>query len=205
MKKYLLPVFFLFITSVSEGAYEEKKIKTKIEKVNVYLNGALLTHTGTVSLNPGNTVLIVHKVSSKIEKESIRATFSNGVKVLAVDYDIDRITSGVQDSLRIARINDSITLIRKDIRRMQTSLSSLEAERKAILDNSSIANGNQNLPVAELQKLADFYRARITDINRQVFTIQETIAESNEKIDNYTAAVTKLRSVLKTEYFHQIK
>jgi uncharacterized protein (TIGR02231 family) len=207
MKKYsvLLLTFFLFYNA--NAAYEEKKIKTKIDKVNVYLNGALISHTGTVSLDAGNTVVIIHNISSKIEKESIRATFTNGVKVLAVDYDIDRITSGVQDSLRIKKVNDSITLIQKDIRRLNSVMAALESERKVISDNSHLlsSSSTSNMTVAELQKLADFYRLRITDINKQVFQIQETISEFYQKINSYNSEITKMRSVVKTEYFHQIK
>lgn len=204
MKKIVLLLLSFSVFSVAYST-DEKKVKTTIDDVIVYLNGALVHHKGTVSLPAGNSVIIVHNVSPLVYKKSIRAQLGNGVKVLATDYNIDKITSGMQDSLRLKKIADTTSIVNKENRRLRVLISSLESERKVILDNSSIGSTANNLPVAEVQKLADFYRVRLTDINLQLFKHNETLNDNQVLLQNYDAETKRIRSVVKTETFHQIK
>ena len=204
MKKIILLTIGL-IAFITVNAADEKKVKTTIDEVIVYLNGALIHHQGTVAIPAGNSVIIVHNISPKVYQKSIRAQLGNGVKVLATEYGIDRMTSGVQDSLRLKKIADTVTVVQKEIRRILMMTSSLEAERKVILDNSHIGATTSNLPVAEVQKLADFYRSRITDINTQVFRYNETVNDYQQLLAQYDLENKRIRSVVKTETFHQIK
>ena len=157
MKKIILNIVTLFIASASVAGNNEKEVKSEITDVSVFLNGAMVTRSGTVTLPAGNTMLIFKGVSSKISKQTIKADISNNVKVLAVEYVTKTFTTGKQDSLRIKILKDTVGGISKEIRKIDYQVAVYEAEKKTIEQNNILVKGNgpNNMQVAELQKLSD--------------------------------------------------
>lgn len=184
---------------------DEKIVKTRIDKVTVYLNGAELNHNGSINLSEGTNILLVKGLSQKVARESIRAQFSNGVKVLALNFEQDKVTKGRQDSVRLARINDTLMVVDKEKRRLSSVIAALEAEKATITANSNLIQGQNNVTVAELTKLSDLYRNRMSEIIRQIYLSNESIMDLNRLIGKYNDETSRLRNVVKVEYFYQIR
>ncbi len=183
---------------------KENVLTSKIEKVTIYLNGAQVFHTGQASLKQGTNILYLKNISSKVSSSSIHAEFSNNVKILATEYGIDKITSGTRDSARIDFILDTLEIVKKEQRRIVSLIEALASEKSAILSNSNLS-GTQNIPVAEIQKLSEFYRIRVGEIHKQIFTLKETEIDLARLMDRYHQKIERLKSVVKTEYYHQMK
>lgn len=198
-------LFFAGLSFTLHAQGDEKIVKTRIEKVTVYLNGAELNHTGSVTLSEGTNILLVKGLSPKVARQSIRAQFSNGVKVLALNFELDKVTKGRQDSVRLARINDTIVVVDKEKRRLSSVIAALEAEKATLTANANLVQGQNNVTVAELGKLSELYRTRVAEIFRQIYLSNESISDLNKLIGKYNEESTRLRSVVKVEYFHQIR
>lgn len=201
----LLLVLLLILPYFAFSQEEGKALKTKIEKVTVYLNGAEIAHQGSVSLSEGTSVLLVKGLSPKVVKESIRAQFSNGVKVLAVGFEQDRITKGKQDSVRLTRISDTIRIMDREKRRINAMQSALESEKQTIISNSNLVHGQNNVSVAELQRLSELYKTRMSEIFRLIHLNQENLMDIERVIVRYNDETQKLKSVVKVEYDPQIR
>ncbi|MBX7094537.1 MAG: DUF4139 domain-containing protein [Flavobacteriales bacterium] len=205
MKNYFLSSVLLLFVFNALGANEEKVLKSKIEKVTVYINGAEIQQSASVSLAEGSNVLVVKNVSSKVSKESIRAQFGNGVKVLSLHFEQDKITKGKQDSVRLVRISDTLMLVDKEKRRLNASIAALEAEKATITANSNLLSGQNNVTVAELSKLSELYRTRMNEVYKQIWMSNESLADLNRLIGKYNEEIQKIRNVVKVEYFYQIR
>jgi uncharacterized protein (TIGR02231 family) len=163
-----------------------------------------MTHSGSINLTEGTNVVLVKGVSSKVSRESIRAQFSNGVKVLSLGFETDRVTTGTRDSMRMSRISDTITAMEKEKRRLTMVIASLEAEKNTIQSNSNLTQGQNNVTVAELTKISELYRVRVAEIYKQVFLANESLNDINRLITRYNEESARLRNVVKVELFYQI-
>jgi len=205
MRILLTPLFlFTAIFSVAAAGDDEKTLKSRIENVTVFLNGAMLNHTASTNVNMGTTIVVFEHVSTKIDKESIRATGTNGVKVVSTQYESVKVTSGKQDSLRLKKITDTLPVISREIRRLNTLQKSYEAEINIYAPNSNLTT-DKGVPMADLIKLSDIYRTRLSEAYRQLYVISEQIGDLNNLIAKYNDETVKIRAGVKITYVQCIK
>jgi uncharacterized protein (TIGR02231 family) len=209
--KYLSGLLFLhlFIATFSLNATNnEKEIKSEITEVSVFLNGAMVTRSANTTIPAGYTMLLFKGVSSKISKQTIKADISQQVKVLSVEYLSKSITKGKQDSLKIKSLRDSINNILKEIRKIEYQREVYEAEKQAIEQNNILIKGSTNamMQVAELQKLSDLYRIRYTEIGKQLYLLNESKINLENKKKHTEQSIDTLKSVTKisTSYVIQV-
>ncbi|MFZ5554291.1 MAG: DUF4139 domain-containing protein [Bacteroidota bacterium] len=205
MKKLMtLTTVFLSFSLLAGAADDEKILKSKLSDVTVFLNGAMLHHTASTTVNIGTTIVVFENVSTKIDKESIRAYATNGVKVVSTQYESVKITSGKQDSLRLKKINDTLPNISREIRRLGALQKSYEAEINIYAPNSNLTT-DKGVPMADLIKLSDIYRTRLSEAYRQLFLISEQIADLNSLNAKYMDEITRIRAGVKITYVQCIK
>src|SRR5688572_32048005 len=119
MKRTIYSVCFTLIALTgfaqipSKKDKNEKEIKPAIDHVTVYLNSAEVSRTIQVSLPEGSSTLVIPRVSSKIDAKSIKGTLGNNAKVVGIDYGTQTLTSGIRDSIRIQKIDDTLKLVEK--------------------------------------------------------------------------------------------
>lgn len=204
--RYLITPLFIFTTifSLAAAGDDEKTLKSRLENVTVFLNGAMLNHTASTNINMGTTIVVFENVSTKIDKESIRAVATNGVKVVSTQYESVKVTSGKQDSLRLKKITDTLPVISREIRRLNTLQKSYEAEINIYAPNSNLTT-DKGVPMADLIKLSDIYRTRLSEAYRQLYLINEQIGDLNNIIAKYNEETMKIRAGVKITYIQCIK
>src|SRR5437879_1966187 len=83
---------FLFLSSalvsVSQN-FKAKELKTNIKEVTVFLNGAQIFETGSVSVPSGNTILKVKDLSPFIDEKSIQVKAEGDFTILSVNYKLN--------------------------------------------------------------------------------------------------------------------
>lgn len=204
MKTKILVGLAMLIHWASPAQILQKEVKSEITEVKVFLIGAELKRTGNVSLNTGTTKLIFSHLSTKIEKESIQANFGDGVKITNVESKIKTVDKEKKDSLRILKLQDSIIIYQKDIRRINSQLNTFEGEKQAIEANKILKNADGGTTVTELEKLSEFYRKRLSEINQKIFELEESINSNNDRIKIATENIKKL-SIIKQDIWNAIE
>jgi uncharacterized protein (TIGR02231 family) len=190
MKTLLLAGCSMLISLASLAQITQKEVKSEITEVKVFLIGSELKRTGKVNLNPGTTKLLFPHLSTKIEKESIQANFGDNVKIVNVESSLQVVRSGRKDTLRIAGFRDSILVYQKKMRKIKSQLATYEGEMETIESNKIIKNSEGGTTVAELEKLSDFYRKRLGEINQRIFEYNEELTNYSEKIRMMTDSVS---------------
>ena len=132
MKTYILSIAILISGAI--GAQNANKIvKSKITKATVYLNGARIDRAGTLSFSAGITELVFSDLSSKIAKESIKAYASNGVKVVSINYEFNRITPVNEVSTQTDKLRAEIKVLNHKVKELSNKKGAYQAQVK-ILD-----------------------------------------------------------------------
>ena len=193
----------MLFSFASPAQIAQKEVKSEIKEVKIFLIGAELKRTGKVQLSSGTTKLVFSKLSTKIEKESIQTNFGENVKITNVELISKTINTGKKDSLRIKRLQDSINIYNKEIRFINSQLSTYEGEKDAIETNKILKSPNGGTSVSELEKLSEFYRKRLSEINQKIFEFEEKITFNTEKIKSINDTITSI-SIIKQEHWSEI-
>ena len=73
IKQYFVIASLLLIFSSAFAKEDEKKVKSEIKEVTVFLSGAQVTNTATVSLNTGTTNVVFEELSQYVWDNNIQA------------------------------------------------------------------------------------------------------------------------------------
>lgn len=198
MKKLLLA---LCLISVSVFA-QEKTVDSKITDVTVFLSKAQVTRVIKTQLGPGKTNLVVNGLTSMLDPQSIQVSGKGAFTILGTSHQQNYLNElNMPKSLRL--LKDSIELLQKQVTLEQSQKEILNKEEQMLLSNQKIGGTNQNLSVAELKAMADFYRSRlgeivtsrmkqdekITKINHRIIKLQQQLNSQNELYQRNTSEI----------------
>jgi uncharacterized protein (TIGR02231 family) len=93
-------------------------------------------------------------------------------------------------------LKDSIELLQKQVAHQQSQKEILNKEEQMLLSNQKIGGTNQNLTVAELKAMADFFRGRLGDIVASRMKLDETIKKMNDRIDKLSTQFNEQNGLL---------
>ena len=193
MKKITLLFLCLICGSVySQDDIIERKIKTEVSEVTVFIKGAQITRKKSIDLKKGKTVLKFINLSPFIEAKSIQAKANGNVTVLSVNHQqnyIDKLEKQKELTdfeLEIKEIENNITLERAHLEILKEELAFLK-------DNRNIGGKNQELSVANLKEASDFYGSKLTSLKLKEIEINkklEDLIKSRNDLNNQIRTLT---------------
>ncbi|HYI78923.1 MAG TPA: DUF4140 domain-containing protein, partial [Chryseolinea sp.] len=83
----ILLVFSCCLLSNAQEA--DLTVKSKIERVTVFLEGAQVTRLGTISLKPGVSMLTFPGIAPGIQEPSIQVEVPPSIKILSVSFKVN--------------------------------------------------------------------------------------------------------------------
>lgn len=189
MKNYhkIIAAFVLVLLTRPVFAQQgpEIEVKSKIESVTVFLSAAQVNRTADVSLKKGRNVVYFRGLGTGINPQSIQAAAPQAFLINSVIHEINYLDREVE-SPKVKMLQDSLEIIKKLVEVNQLEIGVLENEKTMINRNQSIASKEQGLSIDELQKMVDFYRARLSEIYEK----QLAFARSNTKLGNRRTAIS---------------
>ncbi len=192
MKKIntLLSAIFIFCYAVSFAQTTEtsQEVNTPVQSVIIYLYGAEVSQTKSVTLSPGRNKITFTGLSPKLDSKSIQVNASGGVAILAISDAINYMANQ-KESNRIKQLKDSVTILSDGIGQNNNDRDAYVTEKNMLLKNESIGGQDKGVPIAELKLAADFYRARIKEINMEISkldkknsTLQQSLTSVNQQL-----------------------
>jgi uncharacterized protein (TIGR02231 family) len=173
----LLNVAFVF-------AQTEKPVDSKISGVTVFLSRAQVTRDVKTRLEAGKTTLVLTGLTALIDTESIQASGKGSFVILGVTQRQNFLNElNMPKGLKV--LKDSLDFYQKQLLLEQSQKEILNKEEQMLLSNQRIGGNNQNITVAELKGMADFYRSRLGEI-------VTTRMKQDEKIKKLNARITKV-------------
>jgi len=204
MKKALL--LTLLISAIS---FAQKPIFTsaKVKSATVYFNAAELQQTTTVNLPVGTSEIVIKNVADYLNENTIQIGAPSSVTVLSVQFTQNYISEYEIDESNpsIKKVRDSITLVQKEIKKIQIETYSHQQTIGLLDNNQTVAGANSGLSVTELIKLVDYYKAKRTELDNAIVSLQEKEANWNKKLkalnDKLVITLKKKTKLLKENWY----
>ncbi len=165
MKKLLYILLFSFFAAETVQAQERLLIESKPSRVTIYTMGATLFQSGSVMLKKGTNQIEFRGISVKVDADRILLQFSGSAKVVALT-EVALDLNALEQNANYKNIKDSLKYIQVQINETNDLISIYNKERDLFSSNMSIGGSNVGVNALELQKTADLFRSRLTEIVR---------------------------------------
>jgi uncharacterized protein (TIGR02231 family) len=189
MRRILIAILF----PLSVFAQQQIKTKASLESVTVYNNGAQLSHKGKVNLPVGTSELVINNISGRINENSIQVGVSTGVTILSVQFNRDFLNTDATNP-EIKRLTDSVKIISSELTKTKNA-KTIEEQTLVLLDENRKSGGtNTGTNVAELIKLAEYYRNKNTEVRNAIAAIAITEDKQTQKLNALQQQIAELRN-----------
>ena len=183
MKKILLLSLL-----VSAMAIAQKPIFTsaKVKAATVYFNAAELQQTTSVNLPEGTSEIVIKNVADYLNENTIQIGAPSSVTVLSVQFTQNYISEYQIDESNpaIKKVRDSITLVQKEIKKVQIDKISNSKTIELLDKNQMVGGANTGLNVLELMKVADYYKTKRTELCNAYTILEEKESKLTLRLQN---------------------
>jgi uncharacterized protein (TIGR02231 family) len=190
MKKniLILLVLFAFITQVHA---DPKKTSSSIKNVVVFLTRAQINATVNVNIDAGNTEIEIEKLPADVDPNSIQVQGKGDFVIKAVKKRTNFLTP-LMRSKELVLLEDSLAYYTLRQQILQSEQEVLQKEEQMLMANQVIKGEQSVLTVEQLKAMANFYRARLTEIRGLALQGKLNQDKTNRKIadtQNQLAAI----------------
>lgn len=173
---------------------QEIRVKSKLQKAEVYLSYALLNHqTNTFNLSKGNQTIIVEDVASTVIPNTIQVSGKGNFIILSSQFQKNYLIPKFI-SKKIQQLEDSLEYYQNKKESLDIQLKTLNDEENLLLSNKAIGGNNTGVSTAELEKMANFYRTRLTDIRIKKAELLPKIKKLDDKLKNIQQQLNELNA-----------
>jgi uncharacterized protein (TIGR02231 family) len=180
MKKLCLLAFTFFHLSVAMSQHE-KATESKITNVTVFLDRAQVTREVKMRVDAGKTDIVITGLTSQLDEQSIQVSGKGAFILLGIGHRQNYLNElNMPKSLK--SLKDSIELLQRQIDLENNQKEILNKEEQMLMSNQKIGGANQNLSAAELKAMADFFRARLSEIASSRVKVDLKVKKLNEEL-----------------------
>lgn len=186
--KIIFCIVLLPLLTLAQNSNPEQRIETPVRAVTLYLDGAEVSQQKTINLNPGTTAVVFTNLSSKLVPKSIQVNVDESVSVLSVSSRLNFLNA-VSENNKTKYLQDSLRSNQYKKQQLISDRDAYEKEKELLARNNSIGGQEKGVSIPELKLAADFYRARIKEVNAEILRI-------DTRIIDYDAEIGRLRNEL---------
>ncbi|MCB4204610.1 mucoidy inhibitor MuiA family protein [Deferribacterales bacterium Es71-Z0220] len=179
MKRILLALLIIFI--ICGFGYSYPETNTKIEKVTVFIDSALINRSGKINITKGENLFIIKGLTTNVIDNTIQAS---------IDKNIGKIVDvKVEKSYTSAANEEKINLLLQQIKEVENKIKMLGHEKKAtenfidIIGKSNPLSASLKLTAAELQNYSNFLENSLKKSYKDLAKIETEISTLNEEKD----------------------
>ena len=194
MKTILLSISVLLFAFVSVSAQETKKqVDSKIDNVIVFLKGAQVTRSATVTIPKGTTNLVFHDVSIIVNAQSIQVATDNDLTVLSVNHQINYIQEHSK-SEEIVKLDTQLKVLQDKVNAETAMQQVYDQEESMLIKNQAIGGANVLLKATDLKEAMDFQRSRMIEVKNKQLEINQHITDLNKEITKIKQQLSALNA-----------
>ncbi|NOQ75994.1 MAG: mucoidy inhibitor MuiA family protein [Crocinitomix sp.] len=189
MKQLLIALFLL--TSLQLFAYDIRKAKSSVEEVTVFLSGAQITRTGSVSVPKGSSEVIFTGISPLLKRESLQAGTKSNITILSVHYET-KLTEKKQDLKELKTFESKRNELSKKVNRYNASMEVIRIQETMIQNLSQIQTQMKDFKVSDIVEAKEIIDANLEtikirriDLQEKINTVNVTLNELNQKIQAF--------------------
>ncbi len=177
---------------VSMGMFAQANVTSKITQVTVYLQGAQLVHTAETQVSQGKQTVVFTGLSADMQPESVVLECSNRNVVFQSVSIRNNYLKEQTPNTKIAELQEKLALVEDKLATLRAEKGVYARERDMLFRNEAIGGTANNVPIAEIEKAADFFRKRNNDIN--IFLLKAD-AEERKLVKEQTSFQAQLQEL----------
>lgn len=176
MKKVIFILCVLSVLTEAAHTENEKIVKSKIDRVTVFLQGAQIFRTSPVSAGSGTTHIVFESLEPDINIRSVQATGIGNFIIMDVQHSIKHYISmenkEPSKTLRtIKLLEDSLVLLDFEKDDLAYRKEALTTEKNTLLNNK-IIKGTSGDTLPTLKGALEYLRIRLNNINTELLKVK---------------------------------
>lgn len=180
MRFFFTTAGLLLITNVFSQVFKEKELKTTIQEVTVFINGAQIFESGSTVIPAGKTTLKLKNLSPYLDEKSIQVKGSGDFTILSVNHHFNFLGELKRDE-KIDSLRKASALIELSISRENARLAVLEEKQSVLSENKKIGGTSSGVSVVQLKQAIDLYESEVTKIKEEQLRITQTTSVLNQR------------------------
>ncbi len=176
-------------------------VDSKIEKVTVFLKGAVIERSAKPVLTAGTSTIVIGGLSPKVDKQSIQVKADQKITILSVVHQLNFLKEQ-EAREEITAIETQKKAIQEKMQLTITQTNVFKQEESLIIKNQQIKGEQSTLKATELKEAADFQRQRLTEIYTKLSELereQQSYLQQSAKLDAQLNAVNDKKNKATSE------
>lgn len=177
-------ILSFFTSTILFGAGQEgTPLKSKVDEVTVFLQGAQVVRNASVSLKPGTATYVFKGLSAYLDPTSIQVKGIGNFTVLSVTPKTDFLgeTAQTEQSKKIRDTLDQLLDTRAEI---QNELGILNQQEQYLQMNRAV-KGDQNLNATDFEQITTYFYKQMAGISRKKLEFTRQLEDLQKKIRKY--------------------
>jgi uncharacterized protein (TIGR02231 family) len=206
MKKYILMIAITFSTFMATAQQDTAKANATMNEATVYFGyGAELTHKAKVNITKNTKYIVIDKLSTQIDLNSLQISCPENVSLLSQQYSVyypvaivkpvitNPLTIKIQDSIKKA--NKEIVVLQNKIAIEQSTL----AKTDKLIEATIATSANKTNLTTEVLKLVEFNNAKIEKNKNAIFNFEQDVELIQERLEGLNARLAIANNTVKTK------
>jgi hypothetical protein len=195
---FLLVLSFSMIGAMSQEL-KEVPVKTNVNEVTVFINGAQVTRKKAIDVSMGKSVLKFTELSPYADPKSIRVKAGEDVIVLSVNHQFNY-TDSMTKTKELEILNDKIRDIDDKINIQNAGLAALNEELKFLQQNMNIGGRNQDVSLNNLKSIFDYFAEKINVLKQNEIAFNKAITKLGEERNATEKQILQISGIQKTPF-----
>lgn len=162
----------LALGAATGTATAQQQVKTSVEAVTLFVDGAQITRTKRMQLPAGNTTLVFTGLSPYLDEKSMQVNAKGPFTVTAVER-LFNYTDSLERSALRQKLEQRLDAIEQQRKKLKASREVLEAENDLLKVNCSVGNRNVSTPLASIRELNEYYAAQLQTLKEKQLALDE--------------------------------
>jgi hypothetical protein len=187
----------LFFGNLFSQEIPEKEVKSEVNEVTVFLDGAQVVRTKKVDLSKGKTILRFVNLSPFIDAKSVQVKAEGEITVLSVNHQQNYLDK-MEKSNELSDLEKQLEAVDEKIAVENAYLSVINEDLLFLAQNRNIGGKNDQVNVNNLQLASDFFNSKLTALKMKQIERNKTLNALNEQRNKLQNQINTLSS--KKEY-----
>lgn len=184
-------LLLLGLAVATSAAAGPQKVKTAVEKVTLFIDGAQVTRTRQIDLPAGNSTVVFTGLSPYLDDKSMQVSAKGKFTVTAVNRLFNH-TDSLERSTRQQALEREIAETERQQKQLKASREVIEAEYAMLKVNCSVGNRNVATPLAGIKELNEYYTTRLQALKSKESGINEEAAKLDARERRLRAELAEL-------------
>lgn len=177
------------ISNLFSQTFKEKELKTEINEVTVFFNGAQVFESGNLTIPVGKTILRIKNLSPYLDDKSIQVKAAGDFTILSVNHKLNYLNELKKDN-KIDSLQKLVEGLDLGLARENAKLSVLKEKQSLLNENKNLGGQNSGATIVQLKQAIEFYET-------EILKIKEEEIKTNRNIEIKKKEQTKIEQQLK--------